>query len=357
MGLTQIGSTQMKVKTLNNTVKLLLAVFVVGCAQVTSLNMNKHEFGRLPTKIVWLQIDGLTEEHLALLKYSYPTADAKTNFEKSLCIGKTWEYDLYRVRPDSVLGFLAQVTGKKNIKNSCEDYKLRPIWDYVLEKGYRAAIFEGETSGEQSFLASRECEGASFLNGVFFWKMDSKIKAPKEVFHVDQSALYTPNVIYYDRSCLTGSCYTTFENNVIRTFEAFERNNNRYVYLARNFEYAKKLGQDDIKGAKSELAQLNKLVGHFQNLASERKDFLFIVTGAGAKDVTFPNSSKDWVEYEKNGKNFSAKKPNLMGSVFVSGARAENFCGIYDQSDILPRIFSGPQEQGLEFTIINPFGS
>lgn len=44
-----------------------------------------------------------------------------------------------------------------------------------------------------------------------------------------------------------------------------------------------------------------------------------------------------------------------MAPVFAAGARAENFCGIYDQSDILSRLFSGPKKQGLEFTIINPF--
>ena len=33
---------------------------------------------------------------------------------------------------------------KKNIKNSCEDYSLKPIWSYMLPKGYKAGIFEGE---------------------------------------------------------------------------------------------------------------------------------------------------------------------------------------------------------------------
>ncbi len=70
---------------------------------------------------------------------------------------------------------------------------------------------------------------------------------------------------------------------------------------------------------------------------------------------SFQSKGKQWAAYEKNGKNFSSQKSDLLSTVFVSGARAENFCGIYSQAEIMPRIFSGAKQQGLELTIINPF--
>ena len=97
----------------------LLVIFTLlsSCAQVTSLNLKKHEFGKLPTKIIWLQVAGLQPEHIAMLKFDYPDRDTKTAFENSLCIGSAWEYNLFDIRPSAKSGFLSQITGKKNIQN------------------------------------------------------------------------------------------------------------------------------------------------------------------------------------------------------------------------------------------------
>lgn len=340
----------------NKFIKILLFITLIGCAQVTSLNLKKHQFGKLPVKIVWLQVAGLTEEHLAMLKYSYPTVDVKTSFENSLCMGKTWAYNLYDIRPEASSGFLSQITGKKNIKNSCEDFKLQPIWSYMLPKGYKVGIFEGESSQKQSLLYSRSsCNNNDFLKDVHFWRMDKKAPSGSKDFHVEAISNFYPNEVYYDKSCLSGECFTTVANNVTKVFESFSRNTNNYLYIVRNFKYAQKIKENRVSEARDELTQLNKIVAYFQGLANKRNDFLLLVTSAEPVHTEFPRSGKEWGAYEKAGKFFKAKKSNLMGTVMVSGARAENFCGIYDQSDILPRIFSGAKQQGLELTIINPF--
>src|SRR5690606_23978229 len=121
---------------------IIFLLLITSCAQVTSLNLKKHQFGQLPTKIVWIQIAGLSEEQLALLKFSATSSDYATNMGRSLCIGKAWDYDLYRLRPNAKLGFLSQLTGKKNIKNSCEDYEQKAIWNYLRPSGFKAGVFE-----------------------------------------------------------------------------------------------------------------------------------------------------------------------------------------------------------------------
>ena len=338
-----------------NLFKTFLILIAAGCAQVTSLNLQKHQFGKLPTKIVWIQVAGLSEEHLALLKYSYPTADIKTALENSLCIGKAWEYNLFSIRPDAASGFLSQMTGKKNVKNSCEDYELKPIWSYMLPKGYKAGIFEGETRPENSLLEAVECGKESFLKGLRIWKMDRKPPKGADFFHVEETKEFLPNNVYYDRSCLSGDCFSSLSANVEKTFENFSRNAGNYLYIVRNFRYLERLKAGSPGKAKEELAQLDKIVAYFQSIAAKRNDFLLLVTSSAARDADFPLQGKQWEAYERSGKNFTAAKSDLVSSIFVNGARAENFCGIYEQSEIMPRIFSGAKQQGLELTIINPF--
>src|SRR6478609_511836 len=120
---------------------LLFLIVLTGCAQVTSLNMQKHEFGILPTKIIWFQIAGLEEEQLAMLRFQY-SGERKTAFEEHNCMGKTWGYNLYNLRNPAEASFLSQLTGKKNVKMTCEDAELRPIWSYLSGNGYNTGVLE-----------------------------------------------------------------------------------------------------------------------------------------------------------------------------------------------------------------------
>ena len=97
--------------------KWLVLLLTFGCAQVTSLNLQKHEFGVLPTKIIWFQIAGLEEEQLGLLRFNL-SGERKTAFEEHTCIGKSWGYSLYQLRETAEASFLSQITGRKNIKNN-----------------------------------------------------------------------------------------------------------------------------------------------------------------------------------------------------------------------------------------------
>ena len=210
-----------------------------GCAQVTSLNLKKHQFGKIPTKIVWIQVAGLTTEHLALLKFSYPSRNQLTSFENSLCIGSSWEYDLYNLRPTAYEGFLSQLSGKKNIQNSCKDFDKRPIWNFLGKQNYKAGIFEGEIRRSQSLLKSKKCKDQKdYLDNTTFWSMN-KNKSAKNFFHVSDKGSYKKNTIYYDRSCNGKECFSTFSSNVEKTFKGFTKNSKNYIYIVRNFKFAK----------------------------------------------------------------------------------------------------------------------
>jgi len=336
--------------------RLLLFLILLSCAQVTSLNLQKHQFGRLPTKIVWIQAAGLTTEQIAMLKFSYPSRNELTAFENSLCIGNAWEYNLFEMRPSAYDSFLSQVSGKKNIKNSCEDYAQKPIWKYIYSKGYKVGIFEGEADYKDSLIQSKSCnEQSNYLKETTYWTMNKSKKSNPELFHVSDNGQYKEDTVYFDKSCLSGDCFTTSSRNIEGTFSKFTKNSRNYLYIVRNFSLKKALKSRNVKVIREELDQLSSTLKFFQDLASKQQDMLVLLTTAEGIEVDLPESGLAWKKFDASKAKLSVKNSKLLSPVFASGARAENFCGIYDQSQILSRIFSGAKQQGLEFSIINPF--
>ena len=335
--------------------KLLLVFAVASCAQVTSLNLQKHQFGKIPTKIIWIQVAGLSKEHISMLKYSYPTRSYTTSFENSLCVGDAWEYNLFKLRPSAYEGFLSQMTGKKNIKNTCNDFDRKPIWSYLEKQNYRTGIFEGEATSDNSLLKSKQCKDQSgYLSGTTFWSMNkSTINA--KTFHASDRKTYTKGQVYFDKSCKSAECFSTLSQNVETTYQNFTKNAQNFLYIVRNFKFAELIRKNKVKAAKEELNQIEKILRFFQKEASKRNDTLVLLTSSETFEVDFPKVGKQWKAYEKNGAFLKSRNTKLISPVFASGARAENFCGIYDQSQVLARIFSGAKQQGLEFSIINPF--
>lgn len=334
---------------------IFLCFLFSSCAQVTSLNLKKHQFGKIPTKIIWIQVPGLDIEHMALLKYSYPNRDQNTAFEDSLCIGSVWEYDLYKIRPNSVSALLSQVTGKKNIKSDCSDYEHKPIWQFVSSKNYKTGIFEGELNKDQSLLEVNQCsEIKNYFGEAIYWSMN-KSRGEAKYFHLDDKTIFNPGDKYFDKSCTNGQCYTTFSRNVQGVFESFSKNAKNYLFLVRNFNYQNLLKRNLITAAKAELEEINSTLRYFQNLVQASSDILVLLTSAEPMAINFPKAGDEWKAYENKAKYIRTINSKLLSPVFATGARAENFCGVYDQSQLLSRIFSGAKQQGLEFSIINPF--
>lgn len=339
---------------------LFIFAFLLACAQVTSLNLKKHQFGQIPTKIIWIQVAGLNEEHIAMLKFSKQTANEDSAIENFLCIGKAWEYNLFEIRPTASASFLSQMTGKKNIKNTCDDYKLRPIWSYMLPKGYVAGVFEGEMQNRHSLQSAYACkdDGKNFIEGVTLWKMGkayNKDQSKVKLFHTNEMTDFKPSNTYYDKSCSSGECYSTFSQNAVMLYEQFTRKSPNHLFIIRDFNYLDKVNKGNVSEMKNDLLELEKIVQYFQVLAQKSNDVLFLLTSAETKNIEFPRAGNQWNQFESRGKFLKNKKSQLISTVFASGARAENFCGIYDQSDLLSRIFSGAKQQGLELAIINPF--
>jgi hypothetical protein len=335
--------------------KWLVVLLLAGCAQVTSLNLKKHEFGILPTKIIWFQIAGLEEEQLAMLRFQY-SGERKTAFEENTCIGKTWNYNLYNLRNSAESTFLSQITGKKNVKLNCEDAELRPIWSYLSGNGYNTGVLEVGASNGQSLASLNQCgeKGLMFLSSLYFW-LRKEPTPGAETFHYREAIPLKPNQLIYDRSCDKQGCFSSIHDDFKNLYQSFKKVSSKHLMILRDFSYLAALQVKDFQKARSILSDLERSLAEALSYSKDSAEYLVLVTSGDSRFVDMPDQGKQWFEFEKSGTNAQAKRTKLTNLVIATGARAENFCGIYDDSQVFERILSGPKQLGLELKFINPF--
>jgi hypothetical protein len=126
------------------------------------------------------------------------------------------------------------------------------------------------------------------------------------------------------------------------------------MMIIRDFSYLNSLERKDFPRAKEILNDLERTYREALRL-TESSDYLVLLSTGDSRFIDMPDKGKRWFEFEKFNKNISIKRTKLTNLVLASGARAENFCGMYEDSQIFERILSGPKQQGLELKIINPF--
>lgn len=334
---------------------LMFLLLISGCAQVTSLNMQKHEFGLLPTRIIWFQVAGLEEEQLAMLRFQY-SGERKTAFEENDCMGKSWNYNHYQLRNSAQSTFLSQLTGKKNIKMTCEDTELRPIWSYLSGNGYNTGILEVGANKDQSLVSYNECgeKGLVFLSSLHFW-LRKEAPAGAATFHYREDVPLVSNQILYDRACDKQGCFSTITDDFKSIYKSFRKVSSKHLLIVRDFSYLAALDKKDFMKARGVLSDLERSVAEAVALTRGSNDYLVLVTSGDSRFVDMPDQGKAWYDFEKNGISAQVKRTKLTNLVLATGARSENFCGIYDDAQVFERILSGPKQLGLELKFINPF--
>lgn len=342
--------------------KLMTAIFLLGCARVQTLNMQPHAYSERPHHIVWIQIAGFSEEHLSLLKFNIPEVGYKTNLEKVDCMGKIWSYNLYQLRPEADKSFLSQLNGSKNIKGQCEDFESRPVWEYLSDLGYISSILENGTTEDTSLERSMKCAQVGAVNPqkIRLYRMGPDATAIneswKKSFHYQDSIEVVNESakpgIYYDKSCQKNVCYSSIANNFKTLWQQLTKNQSSSFFLVRDFNFQKGLKKKDVVFAKESLQEIERILSVIQ--AAKRDDILVLVTGAESLNVEFPKEGKEWAEFERSGKNLIFKNSSLMSPVMAKGPMAENFCGLFDESDVLKRLIDKPERKIFSWDLLNP---
>ena len=333
--------------------KWLALMMLLGCTQVTSLNMKKHVFGVTPSKIIWFQVAGLELEHLALLRFR-ESAEKITSFERSLCTGHAWAYNLFEIRNEAKASFLAQSTGKMNVQSSCEDAELKPLWSYLVDENYRSVVLENGAEKDESLSRFKACgqRGEDFLGNSTVFLQGTPPAGARTFFFSDEIKIM-PGQMVYDKSCSKKGCTTSLGDNFRSVYEAL-RTQGKHVFILRDFSYLSALEKKDFIRAREILRELERSFATALAYAGDNSDTLVLLTSGETRFIDFPDQGKRWFDLEKKGEGASAKRTVLTNVVLASGARAENFCGFYNESEIMSRILSGPKQQGLELKFINP---
>lgn len=337
------------------TLFFILYIFLFqGCARVQTLNMESHKYSERPNNVVWIQVPGLSLELIALLKLANKDANDRSNFERAQCVGKFWNYNLFEMQPDSVKGALSQLNGSRNIKGSCDDFIQKPVWRYFREMGYKTAIIEQINSLEESVLRAKTCGNSDAYvddQDLILVMGKQKFLSAEEFHRLEKD--WPKTGIFFDKACLSGNCASTLESNVMDFHQKWLKGNQGQFLMIRTFSLEKAIKDKDLIKIKESMAELNRLIGFFSK--SVYSNSLLLITGAGAVDVQYPNNQKNWLDFEKNGKNFAVNSNNLFATSFSFGAMAENFCGVFNESDILKRILYIPPGKKFNWDYFLPF--
>lgn len=337
-------------------IKVLIATLLLAsCSRMGTISLTDHRFGRNPKKIVWFQVAGLTEEHIALLRFSLGDAYAKTSFEENTCLGKMWNYNLLDLRPSAYAGFTSEITGRKIIKNSCDDFSLSPVWEQLASFGHQTAILEVGAEKSETLSASLDCSADHFLDRVALFKMGKAQNSSDRLFHYqNQDERYSP-AVYYDRSCQEGSCYSTISNNAKVIYDRYLRSKSFSFFIVRDFTYQKALSNNKVADARDILSDLEKSYGQFLEMARSDKEMLVLLTTSNVVSFEFPAEGKEWAEFDRKGNYLLYHRPALLSLSLATGASSEYFCGLYEEADIFGRLLEGPKRHAERFKFFNIF--
>ncbi|MBT7610679.1 MAG: hypothetical protein HN576_13045 [Bacteriovoracaceae bacterium] len=328
---------------------LLLAalLLLVNCAKVETLNLKSHTFNKVPEYVIWFQIAGLDEEHLAMLRFNLKNEESKTSFESARCIGKAWVYNLYDLRPVSRNSFQAQLSSSKNIRGTCSDLNQKPFWSKIADETYQVGIFETGASKGQSFYNYSQCKNDQFSKKFIIWSMSRPPNRKRSLILSERE--YIPGAHYYDPSCKeSGVCYTNIQNNALNIWKKFKDNNGRKIFILRDYSYLNALSRGKILEAREILAEFEKIHKLFKSKLLLGKSKLLLVTSGAAQKFEFPKKGQDWARFEKYGEKIIYRSSSLLSPVIAEGDSSENFCGIFNESEIGQRIFWTPSRKKLE---------
>ena len=145
---------------------------------------------------------------------------------------------------------------------------------------------------------------------------------------------------YNDLGCKNGQCYSSFEANTQSLFKQYFEKSNNYVFMVRDYSLLEIIKKKNYKYLSERLAELNYMIEFFYQKAEKDEDLLVIVSSAESIPMELPNQGgKYWSNAINTFKFSSFKKPSLMSPILVKGAGSEKFCGIFDATEIIKKLY------------------
>ena len=126
-----------------------------------------------------------------------------------------------------------------------------------------------------------------------------------------------------------------------------QKNKSRFLYLASDYQYLESIRNKDLSGIEERINDLEKMVTYFKKFSQTNSDTLFVLTTGNSVHFDFPKSGKQWRSFQRRGKYLTFGHSSLQGQAFAFGPGAENFCGIFEESDLLRRVLWSPEDRAI----------
>jgi len=332
---------------------LSLVSLSISCTRLQTINLKKHSYSTQPDSVVWIQIAGISENHLALLKNSQHQGIYRSSFENSSCFGKSWNYNLTTLRPDATIAFNSQLTGFKNAKLTCEDFSKHAIWNDFFKKGYQVNILEmgADLNSLESLKNCEEMKDTSF-RFIFMKKPSELFKNVFDSYHFHDNPSIQKKVsgFFYDKTCSDDGCVSSINDNFKNIINYRQDASKRFV-LIRDFRYLSAMKKNRIEEVKNLIKEYDNLL----NSITENKNLLLLISSAESVSFDYPIEGKEWRELDLKGIGLTNKSIQLNSPVWAFGPMSENFCGFYEDSEIKNRLLYFPTERIFDWKAISPF--
>jgi hypothetical protein len=307
---------------------------------VLTINQRKHESSILPKNIIWFQLSGLSQEHLALVKTNH-IEEKVIGFEQMTCPGILWTYSLSDLRPEPLAASFIQLFGTANVEGNCQDYNKFNLAQFANEQGLESIVLEHGFFEDKDSLLQKKCDGLSqFVKNTWFFSM-SKNSIPQEgsLFHYREK-FPTQAGIFFDKSCQSQeTCHTSLGDNIKYILDNFaeKRKNTFLIIRDQSVDAALSKGKNFL--ARENLFAIDKIIKGLVNTTKLASDTLILVSGYAPRPIEMPSRGNQWIQFEKSGVNISSKQQSMLAPIFSYGANAENFCGIFPSNEIREKIF------------------
>lgn len=314
--------------------------FLASCSHTESLGTREFTFQQQPKLIIWFQIAGLSSEHLPFLKFDNSQQDMANIIESMNCHGTLWSHNIYDIRPSLTSRLATQLSGSPDMVGSCEDIKQNFLWDYASQIGYKTLILENEEFTDSSFEKYFQCKDFK-PNMLSLLKM-RKGKESESQFHYQESKMVIPNGVVWDKSCNDKTCFSGWQNNLKSLIGRVAQTEEKSFIVFQDSRFQKLLKEQKIQEAKELFIEFFNQINWIDKL--NLKNVLVMVSGTNSLPIEFPMKGKEWIGYEKKGANISYHKDSLISPLWAKGAGSENFCGLYNEEEIVKRLFWTPED-------------
>ncbi|EQC51726.1 hypothetical protein [Bacteriovorax sp. DB6_IX] len=320
----------------------MLLFLAISCTRVKTINKKEHSFNSYPERLIFLQIPGLSEEHLAYLRYKKPLFRHQTWSESFTCFGKMWRHNLHELRPSVEDSLVSQITGHYGSNKTCDLYAEVPLWSVLEKFNYQSAVVERNRS--QGVERALKCNDKFYDESTVFVSSVGTGKLSQEYFHVEREKEYLKNKIYLDESCSKAKCFSKSSSVFFHVWNSLvERPKKLLVF--KDYSLINAINSNNSAAFFEYLEELSKLIADINGtIVSRNPNTTLVVSSTSPQRIKWPRSSKTW-----KGINLakSTTGEELMAPIWATGAMAENFCGVYSEVDVFNRLFWRPQKTRL----------